>query len=324
MRSQPPSWATTAPRTWVGAWPTGTRMQRCTTCVLGCPGQGSHNVTHYIKECMHLRRMAERVLRAPLPSSVRRRLGLVNGDAAQPPRPASVVALLTRCRLILQEWRRWEVGLDSLPGLGAAQKRPRAGQRDLTVAPLQVMSGFGGGGKQEDQASHRILQAEMLRGVFPPVDVSSFSQEDRGPQRFTNKPAGGARRGEDGGDGRPARQEAQARAGGRRRRPGHDGKGRAEARRRWRAGEVPPVCEAPVADADAVSAQRRPRRRAPPGGAPPWLAVHAWPAVCAGVSARPRFVLPSSMHGRCFPRGASLCSAPRGRSASAEALCALR
>jgi len=60
----------------------------------------------------------------------------------------------------------------------AAQKRPRAGQRDLTVAPLQVMSGFGGGGKPEDQPTHRLLEAEMLRGAFPAVDVTSFSQED--------------------------------------------------------------------------------------------------------------------------------------------------
>jgi ribosome biogenesis protein SSF1/2 len=60
----------------------------------------------------------------------------------------------------------------------ASQKRPRAGQRDLTSAPLQVMSGFGGGGKLEEQLAHQKLEAEMLRGLFPPVDVTNFNQEE--------------------------------------------------------------------------------------------------------------------------------------------------
>jgi ribosome biogenesis protein SSF1/2 len=53
----------------------------------------------------------------------------------------------------------------------AAQKRPRTGNRDFTSAPLQVLNGFSA--KAND--SQQSLTAEMLRGLFPAIDVRSFN-----------------------------------------------------------------------------------------------------------------------------------------------------
>jgi ribosome biogenesis protein SSF1/2 len=65
----------------------------------------------------------------------------------------------------------------------AAQKRPRNGPRDYTSAALQVLNGFGymGGSQGEEQksrASERQLTAEMLRGMFPSIDVPTFNQAE--------------------------------------------------------------------------------------------------------------------------------------------------
>jgi len=56
----------------------------------------------------------------------------------------------------------------------ASQKRPRGGARDYTVAPLQVLNGFGGAGSSGGSVSTE-LTAEMLRGMFPSVDVREFN-----------------------------------------------------------------------------------------------------------------------------------------------------
>mmetsp|Transcript_15360 Transcript_15360/g.33756 ORF Transcript_15360/g.33756 Transcript_15360/m.33756 type:complete len:447 (-) Transcript_15360:36-1376(-) len=55
----------------------------------------------------------------------------------------------------------------------AAQKRPRCGPRDFTVAPLQVLNGFNA--SKSDQSK---LTAEVFRGLFPPIDVQNFNQAE--------------------------------------------------------------------------------------------------------------------------------------------------
>jgi len=62
----------------------------------------------------------------------------------------------------------------------AMQKRPRSGTRDYTSAPLQVLNGFGSGSTEgaAPKAGERQLVAEMLRGLFPSIDVRSFNQAE--------------------------------------------------------------------------------------------------------------------------------------------------
>eukprot|EP00927_Polykrikos_kofoidii_P021120 TRINITY_DN20105_c0_g1_i1.p1 TRINITY_DN20105_c0_g1~~TRINITY_DN20105_c0_g1_i1.p1 ORF type:complete len:470 (-),score=103.09 TRINITY_DN20105_c0_g1_i1:109-1518(-) len=60
----------------------------------------------------------------------------------------------------------------------ASQRRPHTGNRDYTSAPLQVLNGFSGGGGSEKEATERQLAAEMLRGLFPPIDVPSFNHAE--------------------------------------------------------------------------------------------------------------------------------------------------
>jgi ribosome biogenesis protein SSF1/2 len=65
----------------------------------------------------------------------------------------------------------------------ATQKRPRSGARDYTASPLQVLNGFGnaasdGGDATKSNAADRQLMAEMLRGLFPSIDVPSFNQAE--------------------------------------------------------------------------------------------------------------------------------------------------
>lgn len=72
----------------------------------------------------------------------------------------------------------------------ASQKRPRGGSRDFTSAPLQVLNGFGAAGEGGSSPSDapgigkrtkvvdRQLMAEMLRGMFPAIDVPTFNQAE--------------------------------------------------------------------------------------------------------------------------------------------------
>jgi len=64
----------------------------------------------------------------------------------------------------------------------SSQKRPRLGGRDHTVAPLQVLNGFSGkadgGSKDQEGPSQLQLTAEMLRGLFPSIDVPTFHQAE--------------------------------------------------------------------------------------------------------------------------------------------------
>eukprot|EP00747_Dinoflagellata_sp_TGD_P030624 gnl/TRDRNA2_/TRDRNA2_134765_c0_seq2.p1 gnl/TRDRNA2_/TRDRNA2_134765_c0~~gnl/TRDRNA2_/TRDRNA2_134765_c0_seq2.p1 ORF type:complete len:491 (+),score=126.39 gnl/TRDRNA2_/TRDRNA2_134765_c0_seq2:44-1516(+) len=83
----------------------------------------------------------------------------------------------------------------------AQQKRPRSGTRDYTSAPLQVLNGFGGGtagaggassgkdkskgkskkgekGVKDESVSDKALTAEILRGLFPAIDVGTFNQAE--------------------------------------------------------------------------------------------------------------------------------------------------
>lgn len=63
----------------------------------------------------------------------------------------------------------------------AMQKRPRSASRDFTSAALQVLNGFGGGGgttASDSKAGERQLTAEMLRGLFPAIEVSTFNQSE--------------------------------------------------------------------------------------------------------------------------------------------------
>lgn len=53
-----------------------------------------------------------------------------------------------------------------------SQKKPRSAARDLTSAPLQVLNGFAG------EESEKKLTAEMVRGLFPPIDVPTFNQSE--------------------------------------------------------------------------------------------------------------------------------------------------
>lgn len=55
----------------------------------------------------------------------------------------------------------------------SSQRRPRGGQRDYTSPPLQVLNGFGGLTGSEKQ-----LTSEMLRGMFPPVDLPTFNHAE--------------------------------------------------------------------------------------------------------------------------------------------------
>mmetsp|Transcript_127862 Transcript_127862/g.368235 ORF Transcript_127862/g.368235 Transcript_127862/m.368235 type:complete len:460 (-) Transcript_127862:30-1409(-) len=73
----------------------------------------------------------------------------------------------------------------------AAQKRPRLGARDFTVAPLQVLNGFGGGvAPKVERPAPKPLVSEMLRGLFPAVDVPNFNQaECRRTALFHHDPA---------------------------------------------------------------------------------------------------------------------------------------
>jgi len=59
----------------------------------------------------------------------------------------------------------------------AMQKRPRSQSRDFTSAPLQVLNGFGGDGS-DGKAAEKTLTAEMLRGLFPAIEVSTFNQSE--------------------------------------------------------------------------------------------------------------------------------------------------
>lgn len=54
------------------------------------------------------------------------------------------------------------------------QRRPRNGPRDFAVAPLQVLNGFSG----TEESSEKRLIAEMLRGLFPPVDLPTCNPYD--------------------------------------------------------------------------------------------------------------------------------------------------
>mmetsp|Transcript_75714 Transcript_75714/g.136550 ORF Transcript_75714/g.136550 Transcript_75714/m.136550 type:complete len:466 (+) Transcript_75714:70-1467(+) len=68
----------------------------------------------------------------------------------------------------------------------ASQKRPKGGTRDYTSAPLQVLNGLGGltdaiereGGGKPMKGPERALTAEMLRGLFPAIDVPTFNQAE--------------------------------------------------------------------------------------------------------------------------------------------------
>eukprot|EP00931_Biecheleriopsis_adriatica_P017709 TRINITY_DN1259_c0_g1_i2.p1 TRINITY_DN1259_c0_g1~~TRINITY_DN1259_c0_g1_i2.p1 ORF type:complete len:449 (+),score=97.78 TRINITY_DN1259_c0_g1_i2:93-1439(+) len=68
----------------------------------------------------------------------------------------------------------------------AAQKRPRGSARDYTSAPLQVLNGLSGtkdapegtGGGKSLKVADRQLLSEMLRGLFPAIDVPSFNQAE--------------------------------------------------------------------------------------------------------------------------------------------------
>ena len=68
----------------------------------------------------------------------------------------------------------------------AAQRRPQGSARDFTAPPLQVLNGLTGlkdcvegvGGGKSMRLSERKLVAEMLRGVFPAIDVASFNQNE--------------------------------------------------------------------------------------------------------------------------------------------------
>lgn len=56
----------------------------------------------------------------------------------------------------------------------AAQKKPRSpGPREYASAPLQVLNGFSG---QHGGKGIQNLTSEMLRGLFPPIDVATFNQ----------------------------------------------------------------------------------------------------------------------------------------------------
>jgi len=57
----------------------------------------------------------------------------------------------------------------------AVQKRHRCSHSDWMVPPLQVLNGFGGSGAS---AGARQLTSEMLRGLFPAVDVPNFKHAD--------------------------------------------------------------------------------------------------------------------------------------------------
>lgn len=54
----------------------------------------------------------------------------------------------------------------------ASQRRPRQGERDFTSAPLQVLNGFSG------NQAERQLTAEMVRGMFPAIDVPTFNHHE--------------------------------------------------------------------------------------------------------------------------------------------------
>lgn len=58
----------------------------------------------------------------------------------------------------------------------ASLKRPRSGNRDFTVAPLQVLNGFGA--SSDASRPEQALASEMLRSLFPPVDVPTFNQAE--------------------------------------------------------------------------------------------------------------------------------------------------
>jgi len=60
----------------------------------------------------------------------------------------------------------------------AAQKRPRQSTRDYASAPLQVLNGFTGKPSAVERPTPRELVSEMLRGLFPAVDVPSFNQAE--------------------------------------------------------------------------------------------------------------------------------------------------
>lgn len=72
----------------------------------------------------------------------------------------------------------------------ASQRRPQGGSRDFTSAPLQVLNGFSAAGEGGSSASDnpgmgkrtkvvdRQLMAEMLRGMFPAIDVPTFNQAE--------------------------------------------------------------------------------------------------------------------------------------------------
>mmetsp|Transcript_73682 Transcript_73682/g.194299 ORF Transcript_73682/g.194299 Transcript_73682/m.194299 type:complete len:458 (-) Transcript_73682:106-1479(-) len=60
----------------------------------------------------------------------------------------------------------------------AAQKRPRGGSRDYSVAPLQVLNGFSGAASAVAKASPKELMVEMLRGMLPAVDVPTYNQAE--------------------------------------------------------------------------------------------------------------------------------------------------
>lgn len=57
----------------------------------------------------------------------------------------------------------------------AQQKKPAHGPKDLLYAPLQVLHGFN---KKGDSKKAQITQltSDMLRGLFPPIDVPTFNQ----------------------------------------------------------------------------------------------------------------------------------------------------
>lgn len=59
----------------------------------------------------------------------------------------------------------------------ASQRKPRIGRRDHTVAALQVLNGFSGQAAGAT-SSTRLLVAEVLRGLFPPVDITNFNQAE--------------------------------------------------------------------------------------------------------------------------------------------------
>jgi len=59
----------------------------------------------------------------------------------------------------------------------AMQKHPRSASRDYTSAPLQVLNGFGAA-VDAAKAGERQLTTEMLRGLFPAIDVRDFNQAE--------------------------------------------------------------------------------------------------------------------------------------------------